>query len=226
MSAPSPSVSSPPVARRTRLDTDVRRAQLIDVGLKLFGKRPYGDVSMDEVAESAGVSHGLLYHYFPTKRSFYIEILRDVGNRLASIARPDPTLEPLDQLYVGLRAHVDFAANYPDAYRALVMGGNGADAKLLRLVERARWRGLRPIIRSLSLEEDWPELRVALRGWSSFNDGAVLEWLRRRDLTSEQVVDLMARTLLGILEVAGAGEALSDVFAQANNPAEPKQAGS
>jgi AcrR family transcriptional regulator len=191
------------MAKRTRLDTDTRRAQLIEIGLRHFGRRAFGDVSMDEVAREAGVSHGLVYHYFPDKRRFYMEVLRDVGDRLASIAHPDPALSPREQLYAGLRAHVDFAADFPDAYRALASGGNGADPKLSQLVERARWKGLRPIMRALGIEEPSPRLRIALRGWSSFNDGAVIEWLRRRDLERGELVDVMARTMLAVLDVAG-----------------------
>ena len=196
------------MTQRTRLDTDVRRGQLIEVGLKLFGKHPYGDISMDQVAEAAGVSHGLLYHYFPGKRRFYIEILRDVGNRLAEIASPDPAFTPLEQLYAGLRAHVAFAAEFPDAYRALVTGGNGADPKLRRLVENARWKGLRPIMRALGINDPSAELRVVLRGWSSFNDGVMIEWLAHRDLDHEDVVSIMASSLVRLLPIAGVSEEL------------------
>jgi AcrR family transcriptional regulator len=56
------------VARsRRRLDPEQRRAQLLDIGARLFAERAYEDVWIEEVAELAGVSRGLMYHYFPTK---------------------------------------------------------------------------------------------------------------------------------------------------------------
>lgn len=191
------------MSKRIRLDTDARRQQLLETGLRRFGDRPYGDVSMDEIARAAGVSHGLLYHYFPSKRDFYSEILRHIGERLAAIADPDPALPPLDQLRAGLAAHVGFAADFPDAYRTLVLGGNGSDPKLARLVEAARWRALRPIMAALGIGEPEPRVRIALRGWSSFNDGAVLEWLQRPNLKPDELIELMAQALVGVLRAAG-----------------------
>jgi AcrR family transcriptional regulator len=47
---------------RTRLSTERRREQLLAIGAGLFAKRPYDEVWIDEVAEIAQVSRGLLYH--------------------------------------------------------------------------------------------------------------------------------------------------------------------
>ena len=56
---------------RARFSVDERRAQLLELGLRLFGDRSYDDVSIDDIAREAGVSKGLLYHYFGSKRVFY-----------------------------------------------------------------------------------------------------------------------------------------------------------
>ena len=57
---------------RARLLVDERRAQLLSLGLQLFGERSYDEVSIDELAREAQISKGLLYHYFPTKRDLYV----------------------------------------------------------------------------------------------------------------------------------------------------------
>lgn len=54
---------------RRRLSTEERREQLLSVGARLFSESPYDEVWIEQVAEIAGVSRGLLYHYFPTKRT-------------------------------------------------------------------------------------------------------------------------------------------------------------
>ncbi len=61
---------------RARLDVEERRKQLVALGNELFSKRTYDEVSIDELARAAGISKGLLYHYFPTKRDFYIATVR------------------------------------------------------------------------------------------------------------------------------------------------------
>ena len=73
--------TSPPVVR-ARLDVDARRRQLLALGTALFGSRPYDEVSIDEVARTAGISKGLLYHYFPTKRDFYVATVREAAAEL------------------------------------------------------------------------------------------------------------------------------------------------
>ena len=57
---------------RTRLQVDIRRQQLLELGLELFAHQTYDGLSIDEIAKRAGVSKGLLYHYFPSKRAFYV----------------------------------------------------------------------------------------------------------------------------------------------------------
>ena len=59
---------------RTRPSLDTRRAQLIAQGMAFFGTRPYDTVSIDDIAEAAGISKGMLYHYFPTKRDYYAAV--------------------------------------------------------------------------------------------------------------------------------------------------------
>src|SRR5688572_23935942 len=62
-----------------RLATDERRTQLLDLGRELFNTRPFDDISIDEIAAAAGISKGLLYHYFPSKRHFYVETVREAA---------------------------------------------------------------------------------------------------------------------------------------------------
>ena len=77
-------------APRARLEVDERRAQLVRLGIDLFAARAYDEVSIDELARAAGVSKGLLYHYFPTKRDFYVATVSEASREL-----PDVTPTPL-----------------------------------------------------------------------------------------------------------------------------------
>src|SRR5882672_1458403 len=61
---------------RRRLSPEDRRAELLALGAEVFGKRPYDDVRVDEIAELAGVSRALMYHYFPDKRAFFAAVVR------------------------------------------------------------------------------------------------------------------------------------------------------
>jgi AcrR family transcriptional regulator len=196
-------IQSLEVATRTRLQTDERREQLLRTGLELFGTRPYGDVGTAEIAREAGVSHGLLFHYFGDKRRYYLEVLRSVADELLSAQSAEAEASPWERLQVKLAAQVDFADRYTIAYKALVSGGNGADEEIADLAEDARWRSIRLIADALAIDEPAPRLRIALRGWQGFTEGAITEWLKRRDLPREELVQLLAHELVATLQRMG-----------------------
>ena len=54
-------------AKRTRLSPDERRAQLIDLGARMLAERPLEQISVEDIADQAGVSRGLLFHYWRPK---------------------------------------------------------------------------------------------------------------------------------------------------------------
>jgi AcrR family transcriptional regulator len=108
---------------RTRLSLDERRERLVASGLELFGTRPYETISVDEIAAAAGISRGLLYHYFPGKREFYVEVVRAAVDELIKLIEPDPSLPPAEQLRASLHAYFDFVLRRRAGYLAVTRGG-------------------------------------------------------------------------------------------------------
>src|SRR5690349_7030029 len=100
-----------------RLSPDDRRAQLLDLAVRMFAERPYDDFSMDELAAAAGVSKGLLYHYFDSKRSLYTEVLRGAAAELMGLMRPQPELPLADQLRAALLAYMTYVRERAALYR-------------------------------------------------------------------------------------------------------------
>ncbi|MDT5196084.1 MAG: hypothetical protein QOH20_2838, partial [Mycobacterium sp.] len=91
---------------RIRLAPELRRAQLLDLGAELFAAEPYERVHIERVADMAGVSRGLLYHYFPTKAAFFAALIERSSGRLMAVSVPDPALSPLEQLRHGIDAYL------------------------------------------------------------------------------------------------------------------------
>jgi AcrR family transcriptional regulator len=48
----------------SRLDPGQRREQILDTANALFAERTYDEVSVEDIASSAGVTRGLVHHYF------------------------------------------------------------------------------------------------------------------------------------------------------------------
>ena len=101
------SVSDPaiPLVRR-RLSADDRRRQLVGIGLAKIVEKPIQDLSMDDIATEAGISRGLLFHYFPTKTDFYLACIAAAGRRMLRAGWPDgrsvngALTDPVDPLMV------------------------------------------------------------------------------------------------------------------------------
>jgi len=94
----------------------VRRAEILDAALKVFARRDLESAKITDIAGQAGVSHGLLYHYFPTKESVFAAIIERavaVGTSVideAERSTPDPWLaleRIVDALLGGLRERGD-----------------------------------------------------------------------------------------------------------------------
>ncbi|WP_405059216.1 TetR/AcrR family transcriptional regulator [Kribbella sp. NBC_01505] len=54
-----------------------RREQLLDVAMSVFGTRGLELASTREVAAAAGVTPGLLYHYFPSKEALALAVIAE-----------------------------------------------------------------------------------------------------------------------------------------------------
>lgn len=182
---------------RARLSLDERRAQLLALGLRLFGERSYDELSIDEIARAAGVSKGLLYHYFPSKRDFYVEVVRSAAEQL--LGRTDPQEDGPEALLLGLDAYLRFAEDHRAAYLALMHGGLGQDTEVAKVLEDTRGRFVARLTERLGVGDPAPLLRVALRGWIGLVEAACLDWLDRRDLSAEALRGLLAHLLLATL---------------------------
>lgn len=60
---------------RTVKNPDERKAELLDVALRLFVERGFDAVSMRDIARAADVTPGLAYHYFDSKQNLFGQAL-------------------------------------------------------------------------------------------------------------------------------------------------------
>src|SRR5215217_8773785 len=63
----------------SRLDPRQRREQILEAANALFAERAYDEVSIEDVARAAGVTRGLVHHYFGGRKEVYIGLLERLG---------------------------------------------------------------------------------------------------------------------------------------------------
>lgn len=191
---------------RTRLRPAQRREQLLDLGVGLLAVHRLEDLSVDALAEEAGVSRGLLYHYFTGKRDFHVAVLRRMAEQVYAVTAPLESGTPFDQLACSLRAYVHFVAENREAYEAFVRAAAAGDAEYQQIYEDARASLTGRIFEQAGPEGlaavglvDSPAVRLLVHGWSALVEDTVLTWLGdRRGVGEGQLVDLLARALPGI----------------------------
>ncbi|MFJ9664819.1 TetR/AcrR family transcriptional regulator [Streptomyces sp. NPDC101219] len=191
---------------RRRLSTAERREQLLSVGARLFSDRPYDEVWIEQVAEIAGVSRGLLYHYFPAKRDFFAAVVERESERMLRMTAAVPGVPVREQLAAGLGAYLEYVREHAHGYRAFHRADAAGDVAVRRVYQRALAAQERQILAALAADPEFgplleqrPETRLAVRGWLAFTTAVCLEWLRGSELSREQVQELCARALLGVL---------------------------
>lgn len=199
-------MSRPPrsVRERARLGVDERRAQLLELGLQLFSDHSYDELGVDDIARAAGISKGLLYHYFPSKRDYYVEVVRRAAGELLARTDGAPHAEvSVEALRGALDAYLDFVDQHARSYVALVRGGIGSDPEVVQLLEATRRTLTERIVSRISADEPPPLLRLALRGWIGLVESASLDWLDRREVPREQLRGLLEQMLLATIVAAG-----------------------
>ncbi len=197
--------AAPARPRRTRLDLDVRRAQLLAMGRREFAARAYDDVSIDAIARAAGISKGLLYHYYPTKRDLYVAGLRETAAELvASVTAAAATGTPIERVRAGLDAFLDHVSGQATPYVALMRGGVGSDPEIAAVINATRADLIAHMVQRvdttpLAGAATAPLFRIALHGWFGMVEAASLDYCANRDCDRAAVRELLVRGLEAML---------------------------
>lgn len=192
-------------APRRRLDVELRRAELVAHGIAVFSARPYDEVTIDDLARGAGVSKGLLYHYFPTKRDFYVAALEQASSELLAGALAAEGASPGERLRKAIATYLDFVERHGQAYVALMRAGIGYDPEVATILDRTRTAFVARI--ALEVAATPRLVRTAMRGWIGFVEATALDWLERRAEGDgaperEAVIDLLVSVLFHAVAAA------------------------
>jgi AcrR family transcriptional regulator len=191
------------------MQVDERREQLLELGVDLFARHSFAELSMAQIAREAGISKPLLYHYFPSKRDYFLATLSEGVAQLAERTTPDPAASPMEALSGSVEAFVEWVDQRDLAYRKLLESA-GEVPEVKALIDEVRDRTSARIVDGLGFEgAPPPKVRVAVRGWLWLMDGAILDWLEHRDLTRDELRDFLLGALAGALAAAGSAEALN-----------------
>jgi AcrR family transcriptional regulator len=179
--------------KRARLSQDERVALILDVSQRLFSTRAYDAIAIEDIAAEAGMSKGLLYHYFGGKRELYVAAVRHVLAQMLQFTDLHP------DLHSSLAETLSFFERYPGLAKMVLQAGIGSDAEVESLLFAHREYQLTHIFQSLGLSGGQPLALLGLRGWLSLLEEVCMQWVQQLDVTRDQVVRLLEDSLYAIV---------------------------
>ncbi|CAM3766653.1 TetR/AcrR family transcriptional regulator [Smaragdicoccus niigatensis] len=188
-----------------RMGPDARRTEIMSAAIRLFGDRPYADVSIAEVAHEAGVARALVNHYCGTKRELYLSVVRHI------VTPPNPedfTLLPGGSVVERIDLLVDWLLSAIESYGrtwVTVVGAEGiaADAELAQILDDADRTAADLVLDAVEFNGSTESRRiahVAVLCFGALAKATAREWIIKQTLTREHAHRLLTTTLVAILD--------------------------
>ena len=192
-------------SKYNRLDPGRRREQILDAANALFAERAYDEVSVEDIAGSAGVTRGLVHHYFGGRKDVYIGLLERLGAQREQELRPPVGRSARARVADSVSRWLDWTeANRTIWLATIAHGEDIADPDVRRVVADLVRRAVALLATfHADIAEDSPRLRYALECWTGLNRAATRRWLRG-EATREMTLELLASTLEHVLRTFGA----------------------
>jgi AcrR family transcriptional regulator len=191
-----------------RLPPAKRREQLIDAALAIAARQGYDNLAFEKVANQAGVTRNLVYHYFPGGRQELLEAaVHRAGDQLSSGWVTDPGVPLGERLAANLNRMMDHAEEPTDAWQLYRQGRGTLDPTLLEIARGYRERVIGNIaLNQLGTSQPPPIIRIALDGFLAYVE-TVIESAIAEGLPREQILELVSGTMMSAMNAAAGASA-------------------
>jgi AcrR family transcriptional regulator len=186
----------------SRLEADQRREQILAAARRVFVSAGANAASTAAIAEEAGVTRGLVHHYFGTKRALYLAVVEDLATALSDVLRSDLRDRPVEEMVdANAAAWLDAIERDREIWVALLGAETvGRDPEVEAIMSRARDEVVdRMAANQAGGGEPTPELRLVLRTYLGAAEAGAREWAMYDRASREQVHAVLKGTLLAMV---------------------------
>src|SRR3954470_5916582 len=189
----------------SRLAPAQRRERILDAANALFAERAYDEVSIEDIARAAGVTRGLVHHYFCGRHGVYIGLLERLGVQREEQLPPPVGRSARARVADTVSRWLDWTEQNRTVWLATIAHGEDIADPDVRQVVACLVRRAVAILAAhhTDIAEDTPRLRYALECWTALNRAATRRWLRG-EATRDATHELLASTLEHVLRTFGA----------------------
>ncbi|MDF0530343.1 TetR/AcrR family transcriptional regulator [Tsukamurella sp. 8F] len=199
--------------KRTRMSPEARRQQFIDLGLARLKNVALEQVSVEEIAAEAGVSAGLLFHYFDSKLDFQVALVEEQARIVGEVATPSRQPEDLSEvmpiLTDTLGAYVDHIVENRQSLLPMLAGVSWSEPRI-----RGAVKGVREqiVAQFLTIADEIGVLRsrrfvLAIHGWIAVVEETMVHWLDEGSdfagMSRDEIVDHLATVFMAIAGAVG-----------------------
>ena len=108
-----------------------RKQLILSTDIKEFSQKSYKDASTDHITKECGISKGILFHYFRSKKEFYLYCLNVAMERLTSQTKETESKSDFyDILFSSMERKISLCMRYSDEMHMVNMASRDASAEI------------------------------------------------------------------------------------------------
>lgn len=183
--------------RRARLSAPQRREQLLAVAGDKFATHGFHTLSMESIAEAAGVSKPVLYQHFPSKRALYIALVDEATEELQRrvTSALEGTTDNRARVRGAISAFFEFCED--QRFRLLFLTADFADEEIAQRVDAAKQGVAEAVAKLIAADAGLSQAGAELlaTGVRGLAIAGATWWVDHPDISADDAVDLLARLL-------------------------------
>ena len=173
-----------------------KRRRMMNAGYRVFAQNSYKKSPMSEIAEAAGISKSLLFHYFGNKRGLYLFLWEQCLQMTQQVLEAYGCYEDLgffEQMRRGLRAKMALTREYPEMAMFALKSFYEKDPAIQPVIRESYARHLASrgygTVKSLRREDFGPGVNLPMMYREMFlaSEGYVWEMLLRGDVDADRM---------------------------------------
>lgn len=178
-----------------------RREQILAAARAVFATTPYHEVTSARLAEEAGVTRGLLHHYFGGRREIFLAVVADLRSAITAAAGAEVGTSPEAMVAASVERFLDAAAAERELLLAVLGAADaGGDPEIVAELDAVKEAVVDRILLDHTGSAEQPEhVRLVVRGYLGLAEAASREWLTTGPATREEVRALLVRARLALM---------------------------
>lgn len=187
-----------PSSRRTRLDADDRRGQIVSAARTLFATQPYEAVSTSDIARAAGTTRTNILYHFSSKRDLFLEIIEHFS-RIPDVVEPATTAETVeDRVSSVFQRWLDAVERNQQTFLTMLHAAASPDPLVSGVLANSMMAWEQRLLVVVGMDPSDQAHRAMVKTFQAMVAAATAAWLQEGVLQKEQVHSLLTACLIAM----------------------------